>query len=316
MVDLCINMALSDFYSEHTNYQTRLQLHTRDAKSLLEANFAGLQTAAEDKFLAEFGGKVHVPVISFTARSSTLPYSQNRYFIRTIPDDVYQAQAQALAAICQEFNWSEAVILYEDTESGIQFLSHLNKAFQESDIEIAYMSAISVSSEDNRILKELKKLMAKQQRVFLEHMNPLLGLVTGYFFLMMSEGKNSNRSYDDMLHEILDQVFDIVVGDTTIWGPRADYVDFSLPYSEPGVVLVVKNKKPLDMWIFVKPLRWNLWLTIIIACIFMGIVLRILEHTVPNTNEESVRPHREYGGIDAIFDEIPYMKIFLKKYDS
>lgn len=42
MVDLCINMALSDFYSEHTNYQTRLQLHTKDAKSLLEANFAGI----------------------------------------------------------------------------------------------------------------------------------------------------------------------------------------------------------------------------------------------------------------------------------
>ncbi|XP_022858055.1 glutamate receptor 2.2-like [Olea europaea var. sylvestris] len=203
MVDLCINMALSDFYSEHTNYQTRLQLHTKDAKSLLEANFAvldllkneevhgilGLQTATEDKFLAELGGKVHVPVISFTARSSTLPYSQNRYFIRTIPDDVYQAQA--LAAICQEFNWSEAVILYEDTESGIQFLSHLNKAFQESDIEIAYMSAITVSSEDNRILKELKKLMAKQPRVFLVHTNPSLG--HRLFFLakkagMMSEG--------------------------------------------------------------------------------------------------------------------------------
>ncbi|KAL3532883.1 hypothetical protein ACH5RR_006404 [Cinchona calisaya] len=32
------------------------------------------------------------------------------------------------------------------------------------------------------------------------------------------------------------------------------------------------------MWIFFKPLRWDLWLTIFIACIIIGIVLRILEY--------------------------------------
>ncbi|KAL2502315.1 Glutamate receptor 2.7 [Forsythia ovata] len=85
----------------------------------------------------------------------------------------------------------------------------------------------------------------------------------------------------------------MVVGDTTIWAPRANYVDFTLPYSEPGVILVVKNEKPLDMWIFIRPLRWDLWLAIILACIVMGIVLRLLEHRVRNTNEESVRPRRE-----------------------
>ncbi|KAL2502312.1 glutamate receptor 2.2-like [Forsythia ovata] len=36
MADLCINMALSDFYSEHSNYRTRLQLHTKNAESLLD----------------------------------------------------------------------------------------------------------------------------------------------------------------------------------------------------------------------------------------------------------------------------------------
>lgn len=42
MVDLCIKMALSDFYSEHPNYRTRLHLHTEDAESLLDTNFAGI----------------------------------------------------------------------------------------------------------------------------------------------------------------------------------------------------------------------------------------------------------------------------------
>ncbi|KAL2502318.1 Glutamate receptor 2.7 [Forsythia ovata] len=567
IADLCINMALSDFYSEHSNYRTRLQLHTKNAESLLDTNIAvldllnhkevhgilGPQTATEDKFLSELGGKVHVPVISFTARSPTLPYVQNRYFVRTTLDDMYQAQA--LADICHGFEWSEVVILYEDTEYGNQFLSHLNKAFQDIEIGIAYMSAISISSEDNQISKELKKLMAKQTRVFLVHMNPSLGyrlffhakkagmmsegyawIITDYLsnflnsmdfvardlmegvlgirpfvskskeldsfqerwkrnmvlkkrtglvrdlniyglwlydtihslaiaaemigpvnssLLYVNTSKNgtdntnlkisafgprllsklsrtkfpglsgefqlingqlkpsafeifnvfgtgektvgfwtidtgisrelistgepthststknlksvmwpgdsftrpkgwaipatgvlrvgvpeklgftefvsvklidaatnrtnatgfsidiflaaldflpfdinyefyqySNSSYDGMLHNI-PQTFDMVVGDTTIWAPRANYVDFTLPYSEPGVILVVKNEKPLDMWIFIRPLRWDLWLAIILACIVMGIVLRLLERRVRNTNEESVRPRRE-----------------------
>ncbi|KAL2480996.1 Glutamate receptor 2.7 [Abeliophyllum distichum] len=541
MADLCISMALSDFYAQHSNYRTRLQLHTKNAETLLDTNIAvlellkheevhgilGPQTTTEDKFVAELGGKVHVPVISFTAKSSTLPYAQNRYFVRTTPDDAYQAQA--LAAICKGYEWHEVVILYEDTDYGYQFLSHLNKAFQEVEIGIAYMSAISISSGDIQISKEFNKLLEKQTRVFLVHMNPSLGsrlfvlakkagmmtegcawiitdylsnflnsmdfvardsmegvlgvrpyvswsekidsfqerwkrnmvlkksarfnervkclcnnetdntnlkislfgpkllselshtkfrglsgdfqLINGklkpsafeifniigsgektvgfwtpdrgisrelsstgeptyststknlknvmwpgdsvmqpkgwaipstgklrvgvplkhgftefvnvtidpatnhtnatgfsidiflatlqwlpfpinYEFYHCGNGKEINCSYDDMLHNI-PQNFDMVVGDTTIWAPRANYVDFTLPYSEPGVILVVKNEKPRDMWIFIKPLRWDLWLAIILACILMGIVLRLLEHRVRNTNEESVRPRSE-----------------------
>lgn len=69
----------------------------------------------------------------------------------------------------------------------------------------------------------------------------------------------------------------MVVADTTIWAPRAEYVDFSQPYSESGVVLIVKNKKPSNMWIFVEPLRWDLWLAIIVSCVLLGLALRILE---------------------------------------
>ncbi|CAA2992720.1 glutamate receptor -like [Olea europaea subsp. europaea] len=570
MADLCINMALSDFYLEHPNYRTRLHLRRKDAEGLLNTNIAALellkrgevqgilgpQGPTEDKFVAELGGKVHVPVISFTA-SSALPSAQNRYSVRTIPNDTYQAQA--LAAICKGYEWPEVVILYEDTDYGYQFLSHLIKAFQEVEIGITYMSSISISSDDNQILKEFNKLKEKQTRVFLVHMNVSLGhrlfvlakkagmMTEGYAWIiteylsnflnsmdfvarasmegvlgirpyvsrsekldrfqerwrrnmvtkkstgsirdfnvyglwvydtvcslaiaaekigpvnssllnvntskngtddtnmkisafgpkLLSEFSNTkfrglsgdfqlingqlkppafeifnvigtgektvgfwtldrgisrelsstgeptysastknlknvlwpgdsvtrpkgwaipatgklrvgvpvkngfrefvnvtidsatnftnatgfsidiflatlpwlpfpinyefyhyndsndiNWSYDGMLHRI-PQMFDMVVGDTTIWAPRANYVDFSLPYSESGVILVVKNKKPFDMWIFIKPLRWDLWLAITLACVLMGIVLRLLEHRVQNTNEESIRPRRE-----------------------
>ncbi|KAL3819523.1 hypothetical protein ACJIZ3_005428 [Penstemon smallii] len=497
----------------------------------------GPQKTTEETFVAEVGAKAHVPIISFTARSSTLSYTNNHYFVRATLDDA--VQAQALASICQGFEWPEVAVLYEDTEYGSQFLSHINKAFKEVEVEIAYMTSIPTSIEDSNFMKELKRLSTKHTRVFLVHMNPSLGY--RFFTLakrvgLMSEGyawiisdslsnfmssidsitrdsmegvlgirpyihrsnelenfqkrwkrntvldmelniyglwaydaitalaiavekikpssssnvgtsKNTDLristlgprlltelsriqfkglagdfqlidgklkpsafeifnvfgfgentigywtpnkgivrdlnsvgernyatstkelkeiiwpgfsitrpkgwaipttghlrvgipwkhgftefveanidpasgfaidifratlkvlpfpinytfcpidcSYDDMLRKI-PQDFDMVVGDTTIWTPRADYVDFSLPYSESGVVLVVKNKKPFDMWIFVKPLRWDLWLAIVVACIFMGIVLRVLERSVTKNHEDPIRANKEKPGM-------------------
>ena len=42
MVDLCMKMAVEDFYKKHPSYATRLQLHTRNADTILDANFAGM----------------------------------------------------------------------------------------------------------------------------------------------------------------------------------------------------------------------------------------------------------------------------------
>ncbi|KAG8372431.1 hypothetical protein BUALT_Bualt12G0065400 [Buddleja alternifolia] len=81
--------------------------------------------------------------------------------------------AKALATICKRFEWPEVAV--EDADSGNQFLSRMNKAFQEVDIGLAYMIAIPKSAEGNHLPKELKKFTTKQTRVFLVHMNPYLG---------------------------------------------------------------------------------------------------------------------------------------------
>lgn len=36
MADVCISVALEDFYSEHSDYHTRLFLHTKDAQQNLD----------------------------------------------------------------------------------------------------------------------------------------------------------------------------------------------------------------------------------------------------------------------------------------
>ena len=76
------------------------------------------------------------------------------------------------------------------------------------------------------------------------------------------------------------QRFDAVVGDVTIIANRSSYVDFTLPYSESGIRMVVLTKRDErdNMWIFLKPLSLELWLTTGIAFIFTGLVVWVLEH--------------------------------------
>ncbi|XP_027066274.2 glutamate receptor 2.2-like [Coffea arabica] len=561
MIDVCISMARWDFYATHADYRTRLDIHRKYAHNDFDMTSAvlelikneevhsilGPQTWTEGKLVPELGGKAHVPVISFTDRGGSLSYTPSPYFIRPAPNDL--DQAKAFASICQGFEWHEAVVLYQDTNYATRFLSMLNKAFQDADIRLAHVVAISTLAEDRHIMNELKKLKKMQTRVFLVHMNAVLGSrlfilakkadmmsegyawlvthslgnslnsidsaaiecmegvlglrahvpktknldnfrnrwkknmllmkpdstgrelnvyglwaydtvwalamavenigpvnpdfldinnsksgsdmfgvqisqigpklvrelqnitfqgLTGEFYLIDGQPKASsweifnvfetgdktigywtsdqgimpkfssstrqsystsikelktiiwpgdsvkqpkgvaiqklrvgvpkkygftqfvnvpdnlhtnqtkitgysldifhavmaqlnfsvdyyeiipftnesgfsNGTYNDLLHNV-GKAFDIAVGDITILADRAGYVDFTLPYSESGTVLVVKNKKGKDMWSFVKPFRWDLWLTIISTCIFIGIVLRLLEH---RENEKS-----------------------------
>ncbi|PIN14729.1 hypothetical protein CDL12_12632 [Handroanthus impetiginosus] len=185
MINLCIQMAISDFYLGHPNYTKRLRLRTKHAHSTLDVDLAELlehehvqgilgppQRSTEDTFIAEIGSKVHIPIISFTARTSTLSTTQNHYYVRTTIDDA--VQTRALAAICRRFEWTEVVFLYEDTEYSYRFLSHLNKALQEEEIGLTHIIPIPTSAKNNDIFQELSILNTKQITVFLVHMNPSL----------------------------------------------------------------------------------------------------------------------------------------------
>lgn len=200
MTNLCISMAIWDFYALHSDYRTRLILRSKDVRDELDVASAvfelmkneevysilGSQILTENKFVMELGEKSHVPV---NATSQSLSHPHSPYYIRTTPDD--SNQAKALAALCQRFGWHEAVFLYEDSDYGYQFLSKLYNAFQIDEIRVAYVLGISPSATDHHIEKELKRLMERQTRVFLVHMNVVLG--SRIFFLanhtgMMSEG--------------------------------------------------------------------------------------------------------------------------------
>ena len=79
-----------------------------------------------------------------------------------------------------------------------------------------------------------------------------------------------------------EQKYDAVVGDTTIIYNRSRFVDFTLPYSESGVQILVpiRDNRSKNAWVFLKPLTWNLWVAIFCFFVFIGFVVWVLEHRI------------------------------------
>ncbi|CAL8990802.1 unnamed protein product [Prunus brigantina] len=109
-----------------------------------------------------------------------------------------------------------------------------------------------------------------------------------------------NGTYDNLVCQMKAGKYDAVVGDTTIVANRSLYVDFTLPYSESGVSVagLVENNERDNIWIFLKPLSLDLWLTTGAAFIFTGFVILVLEHLV---NSEFRGPPQQQLGVILSF---------------
>ncbi|KAM7476159.1 hypothetical protein LguiB_023402 [Lonicera macranthoides] len=115
----------------------------------------------------------------------------------------------------------------------------------------------------------------------------------------------SAPSYDDLVYQVFlgpdsscsYQKFDAVVGDLTIVANRTKFVDFTLPYTESGVSMIVPTEKDerKNAWIFMKPLTMDLWITTGVFFIFTGFVIWVLEHRV--NKEFRGPPHKQIGMI-------------------
>ncbi|XP_062001244.1 glutamate receptor 2.1-like [Rosa rugosa] len=92
----------------------------------------------------------------------------------------------------------------------------------------------------------------------------------------------SAGNYDDLCYQVYLGNFDAVVGDTTIRANRSLYVDFTMPYTESGVMMAVpvKDIKNENAWVFLKPLTWDLWLTISCFFVLIAFVVWVLEHQI------------------------------------
>ncbi|KAL4565880.1 hypothetical protein LXL04_029986 [Taraxacum kok-saghyz] len=113
------------------------------------------------------------------------------------------------------------------------------------------------------------------------------------------ENPNGERigDYNDLVYQIVLGKFDMVVGDVTILWNRSNYVEFTLPYSESGVSMLVPARvdDSKNVWIFMRPLEMELWITIGAFFIYIGFVIWVLEHRV--NSEFRGPPHQQVGTI-------------------
>ncbi|KAJ0244134.1 hypothetical protein HA466_0188180 [Hirschfeldia incana] len=98
----------------------------------------------------------------------------------------------------------------------------------------------------------------------------------------------------NLLEKVRSEGFDAVVGDVTIRADRFSAVDFTLPYTESGVFMLVPMRdNENNTWFFLKPWSLDLWVTTACFCIFIGFMVWILEHRV-NTDFRGP-PHHQIG---------------------
>ncbi|KQK19197.1 glutamate receptor 2.8 isoform X2 [Brachypodium distachyon] len=87
-------------------------------------------------------------------------------------------------------------------------------------------------------------------------------------------------SYDQLVHNVTSGNFDAAVGDVTITADRAVHVDFTMPYTESGVSLLVLTENDSEStieWVFLKPLTTELWLATVGGFLFTGLVVWLIE---------------------------------------
>ncbi|XP_058210533.1 glutamate receptor 2.2-like isoform X2 [Rhododendron vialii] len=133
--------------------------------------------------------------------------------------------------------------------------------------------------------------------VFKEVMDHYLPYAVPYEFLPFEtpDGKNAG-SYNDLVYQIFLGNYDAVVGDVTILSNRSRFVDFTLPYMEAGVAMIVpfEDDDRKNAWIFMKPLKMDLWFTTGFFFVFTGFVVWVVEHRV---NEEFRGPPGKQVGM-------------------
>nr|GEU52363.1 glutamate receptor 1.2-like [Tanacetum cinerariifolium] len=86
----------------------------------------------------------------------------------------------------------------------------------------------------------------------------------------------ANGSYDKLIEKVYNKEIDGVLGDVTILANRSKLVDFTATYTDLGLGTLAKIKKK-DIWIFLKPLDLNLWLTFSAFIILTGFVIWVME---------------------------------------
>ncbi|KAJ0112129.1 hypothetical protein Patl1_03136 [Pistacia atlantica] len=127
-----------------------------------------------------------------------------------------------------------------------------------------------------------RKLVSNEFEMYSRTAIESLEYEVDYVFIpfLNASGQN-NGTYFDLIYEVYLQKYDAAIGDIMITANRSLYVDFTLPYTDVGVGMIsLKDSK--SMWIFLKPLNSDLWLSSACFFILTGVVIWLIERPINN----------------------------------
>lgn len=87
------------------------------------------------------------------------------------------------------------------------------------------------------------------------------------------------------------QEFDALAGDVTILANRSKVADFTQPFTESGLEMIVpvQSKMPNRAWLFLKPFTKKMWVSILGITIYNGFVIWLIERNhCPELRQGSV----------------------------
>ncbi|KAK9099942.1 hypothetical protein Scep_023372 [Stephania cephalantha] len=244
-------MALSDFYSFHSNNSSVVVPHFRNSMGgVLNAASAavdlinnvgvqaiiGPETSEEADFLAQIGSRARIPIISFSAISSLLSPTQFPYLVRVAQN--VSSQVRAIAAVVAAYGWKEVSVIHDESQSGTAILPYLTDALQEIGSLLCSRTSLSSIANTTTMDDMLAKLNGTSTRVFIVHLPFSL---SEEFFLSIKKAGMMQTGYAWIL----------TCGITDLLG----YMDYSMLYAMEGVI-GVKTHIPSSNTLQSFKVRW------------------------------------------------------------
>ncbi|XVF25704.1 hypothetical protein REPUB_Repub13aG0236600 [Reevesia pubescens] len=87
-----------------------------------------------------------------------------------------------------------------------------------------------------------------------------------------------NGTYDQLVDKVYNKTYDAAVGDITILATRTNLVEFTQPYAESGLTMIVQVKSEGSAWMFLKPFTREMWVVTGAILIYTMFVVWFLEH--------------------------------------
>ncbi|KAM0946125.1 putative periplasmic binding protein-like I [Dioscorea sansibarensis] len=101
-----------------------------------------------------------------------------------------------------------------------------------------------------------------------------------------------NGSYDDLIQQVASKKFDVAVGDITILAERMRIVDFTIPYTESRLGMMVPTKPSGNAWVLLKPFSKGLLGLIVVSFIYTTLIVWYLETQSINLNSSGAEKIR------------------------